>query len=196
MAAPARRDSILEAAIRLFSERGFQGTTTRELAAAVGVSEPVLYQHFPTKSDLYSAIIEWKIAETTGLHEKLQALCDAPLSDHEFFSGLAGLIVEWHRDPTFMRIFLRSGLDGHDLSRLFFERMSCDFLDLIAANIERRIASGSLRPAEPRLVAYAFKSMIGHYCMDRSLFPFMDLAGEDGVATMVDIFVGGIGKNA
>ncbi len=45
---PQRRVAILNAAIDLFASRGFQGTTTREIAAAVGVTEPVLYQHFET----------------------------------------------------------------------------------------------------------------------------------------------------
>jgi AcrR family transcriptional regulator len=58
-----RKRVIVEAAIQLFSERGFQGTTTRELAAAAGVTEPVLYQHFETKRDLYSALIETKSME-------------------------------------------------------------------------------------------------------------------------------------
>ena len=58
LSSQARRAAILDAAVRLFSEKGFRGVTTRELAAAVGVSEPVLYQHFETKRDLYHAIIE------------------------------------------------------------------------------------------------------------------------------------------
>ena len=53
-----RRAAILDAAIELFASRGFRGVTTREIAAAVGVTEPVLYQHFPSKRDLYTAIIE------------------------------------------------------------------------------------------------------------------------------------------
>ncbi|MFM9597624.1 TetR/AcrR family transcriptional regulator, partial [Streptomyces scabiei] len=55
-----RRAAIIEAAIELFSEKGFRGTTTRELAQAVGVSEPVLYQHFATKKELYIAILSEK----------------------------------------------------------------------------------------------------------------------------------------
>ena len=58
MTATERRAAIIQAAMKLFSERGFRGTTTREIASAVGVSEPVLYQHFPSKGDLYTAIIE------------------------------------------------------------------------------------------------------------------------------------------
>ncbi|MDX2179514.1 MAG: TetR/AcrR family transcriptional regulator [Bryobacteraceae bacterium] len=196
MPAPARRETILDTAIQLFSDRGFQGTTTRELAAAVGVTEPVLYQHFPAKSDLYSAIIERKIEQTGGLHNRLRELCEAQSSDSEFFLGIANLILEWHQDPTFIRLMLRSGLDGHELSRIFFERMSCDYLDTIAASIERRIAAGTLRQVEPSVAAYAFASMIGHYCLDKLLFPYKDLAGDDGVETMVDIFLGGLKKYA
>ena len=47
-----RRASIVEAACKLFADKGFRGTTTRELAAAVGVSEPILYEHFKTTRDL------------------------------------------------------------------------------------------------------------------------------------------------
>ena len=60
MKSDERRDAIVHSAIHLFAEKGFRGATTRELAAAAGVTEPVLYQHFRTKSDLYSAIIEAK----------------------------------------------------------------------------------------------------------------------------------------
>jgi len=55
-----RHAAIVRCAIRLFAEKGFRGATTRELAASVGVTEPVLYQHFETKRDLYAAIIEAK----------------------------------------------------------------------------------------------------------------------------------------
>jgi AcrR family transcriptional regulator len=51
-----RRDCILEAAVRVFAERGFHGATTRELAKAAGVSEALMFRHFPTKEDLYKAL--------------------------------------------------------------------------------------------------------------------------------------------
>ena len=49
-----RRDSIVKAVIPLFAKKGFNGTTTRELAAAAGVSEALMYKHFPSKKDLYA----------------------------------------------------------------------------------------------------------------------------------------------
>src|SRR5271168_3957240 len=52
-----RRDSILKAARVVFAENGFRGTTTRALAGAAGVSEALLFQHFPTKEALYAAML-------------------------------------------------------------------------------------------------------------------------------------------
>ena len=46
--------------MRLFSERGFRGTTTKEIAQAAGVSEAIIFRHFATKEDLYTAIIDHK----------------------------------------------------------------------------------------------------------------------------------------
>lgn len=56
MSGEDRREAILEAVKRVFAERGFDGTTTRELARAAGVSEALLYKHFPSKESLYAAM--------------------------------------------------------------------------------------------------------------------------------------------
>jgi AcrR family transcriptional regulator len=51
-----RRAAIIAAVRRVFAEKGFHGTTTRELAEAAGVSEALLFKHFPNKEALYSAM--------------------------------------------------------------------------------------------------------------------------------------------
>src|SRR5215216_1660141 len=60
MCADERRLQIVKVAMRLFSERGFRGTTTKEIAAAAGVSEAIIFRHLATKDDLYTAIIDYK----------------------------------------------------------------------------------------------------------------------------------------
>src|SRR5437764_12689967 len=74
MKSEERRAGIIAAAVRLFAEKGFRGTTTRELASAIGVTEPVLYQHFGTKRDLYAAIIEEKTRASSKGVAELRAL--------------------------------------------------------------------------------------------------------------------------
>jgi len=53
-----RRQAIVEAVRDVFAEKGFDGTTTRELAKAAGVSEALIYKHFPSKQSLYAAMLD------------------------------------------------------------------------------------------------------------------------------------------
>lgn len=53
-----RRRAIVEAVRNVFAEKGFDGTTTRELANAAGVSEALIYKHFPSKESLYAAMLD------------------------------------------------------------------------------------------------------------------------------------------
>jgi len=57
MRAPQRRRQLLETAIKLFGQRGYHGTTTKELARAAGITEPILYRHFEDKLDLFVTLI-------------------------------------------------------------------------------------------------------------------------------------------
>jgi AcrR family transcriptional regulator len=52
-----RRQAIIEAVKQVFAEKGFDGTTTRELAKAAGISEALLYNYFPSKESLYVAML-------------------------------------------------------------------------------------------------------------------------------------------
>jgi TetR/AcrR family transcriptional regulator len=58
MRAEDRRAAVLETACKVFSRGTYHGTTTAEIARAAGVSEPILYRHFPSKRELYLACIE------------------------------------------------------------------------------------------------------------------------------------------
>lgn len=58
LTAHARREQILSVALEVFADAGFHGASMNELAEAVGVTKPVLYQHFDSKRDLYQALID------------------------------------------------------------------------------------------------------------------------------------------
>ena len=63
------RDHILDAALEVFSERGFDGATVRQIAAKVGVSDPALCAHFKSKQEIFEALLKlagltcWKAQE-------------------------------------------------------------------------------------------------------------------------------------
>src|SRR3954468_23502676 len=66
-----RRQQLLNHAIELFSKRGFAGTRTKDIAAACGVSEGILFHHFATKEDLYRAILQ-SHADEAGADQWMQ----------------------------------------------------------------------------------------------------------------------------
>src|SRR5262249_57833071 len=68
-----RRKAIVSAAVPLFARNGFSGTTTRELAEAAGISEALLFRHFPTKKALYREILRLG-CEGDPARERLAAL--------------------------------------------------------------------------------------------------------------------------
>src|SRR5206468_6997094 len=75
LSAEERRRHVLETASRVFADGTFRGTTTAEIARAVGCSEPILYRHFPSKRELYFACIEHAWGELrTRLDEVLDTV--------------------------------------------------------------------------------------------------------------------------
>ncbi|MGW2299736.1 SACE_7040 family transcriptional regulator [Streptomyces sp. NPDC001809] len=80
--APTRREQILKEAARLFAERGFHGVGVDEIGAAVGISGPGLYRHFPGKDAMLAELLvgiserlldggRLRVGETTGDPEAL-----------------------------------------------------------------------------------------------------------------------------
>src|SRR6058998_3602487 len=75
LSAGERRAAIVKAVRRVFAEQGFHGTTTRELADAAGVSEALLFKHFPNKEALYTAMqISCCNEQDHSLFDRLTAL--------------------------------------------------------------------------------------------------------------------------
>src|SRR5438034_5460246 len=74
LSAEQRREAIVRAALPLFARHGFANTTTKELASAAGVSEALLYKHFPSKESLYAEIQNYGCQGCDPELQKLLAL--------------------------------------------------------------------------------------------------------------------------
>jgi len=195
LASAERKSAIVETAIRLFAEKGFRGTTTREIAAACGVSEPVLYQHFATKRDLFNAIIDAQSQKDAGpFEENLQQFMDKS-DDRGFLMALGRGILDWHNlDPGCMRLLLFSALEGSELTEMFVERHAKVFLSKISGYLARRMDEGGLRKMNPDLASRAFFGMVGHYAMDKNVFHMRqgEVTDDEVVETMVGIYLRGM----
>jgi AcrR family transcriptional regulator len=195
MSGVERRAAIVQAAIQLFSQKGFRGTTTRELASALGVSEPVLYQHFATKRELYDAIVDRLIEDSAAsFHQALAALGDE-FDDRAFLQWLGETILEWYTSRTTeVRLLLFSALEGHNLAQLWHEKAITSFLLWVEDYYRRRSEAGAFVAANAMLAARAFTGMVANYGQSSLLFPYtaIELPAREVVSQMVSLYLDGV----
>lgn len=189
-----RRQQIVEAAADLFSRKGFRGTTTREIAEAAGISEAMIFRHFATKRELYSAIIEAK-SET---EELLASAGKAALARDDagvLHSVGLKMMEQTEKDPSLMRLLLFSALEGHELSEIFFESRVRRLHEFLSEYIRTRIRDGRFRSVDALVVARGFIGMIAHYLLIHEIFGVKRptrSSREEVVETFVSIFLKGI----
>lgn len=170
LSASDRRKKLLTAALELFSLQGYRGTTTREIARRAGVSEALLFRHFPNKEDLYWSVLEEQCAVRTG-RQNLDALFRAADDDAATFAAIAeDLLARNFSDSRLYRLLLFSALEDHELSHRFFRRYIWDYYTGVAEHIRRRIAAGAFRDVDPMLAARCFIGMVLHYFLVEELF--------------------------
>ena len=155
-----RKEQILELATGLFAQQGFQGTTTKQIAERSGVTEALIFRHFPSKEDLYWAVIERKI-NLAGPADRMRERLQVSGTDLEVLSGVAEEILERRaKDQTLSRLLLYSALENHRLSERVFRTYIAGRYELLAAHIRKRIKSGEFREVDPLLAARGFLGMV------------------------------------
>ena len=188
-----RRQQIIATAMELFGKKGFRGTTTRDLATEADVNEAIIFRHFKTKEELYSAIIEQKAGERDSYHEELERLATVG-DDEQFLEAVGRTFLEKHEtDTTFMRLLLFSALEGHQLSDMFVSSMA--ERHPIANYIKRRIGDGAFRQVDPQLAARALMGMFASFIMWQEIFGFKNKQPRDReevVHIFVSIFLSGM----
>jgi TetR/AcrR family transcriptional regulator len=164
-----RRQDILNAAEKLFSQKGFKGTTTKELAANAGVHEAVLFRHFTNKRELYRATLDLKVARNRDAALGQMEQYASRRDDRGFFEALAlGLLTRFEEDPSIPRLILHSALEGYEPSKVTAERqlrVEQPTFDYIA----RRMREGAFRKMEASHAVLAFGAMLFGYIVRQQI---------------------------
>lgn len=158
LSAAARRESILAAAQRLFSDKGFFGVPVDEIARAVGVSPAVLYKHFPSKEALYEAVLN---AIACRREDYVAAVLEEP---SDFASVLQRITLVYARsvaaEPDYLRLELHTMLEGSGAVVDFFEHRWRPFADFIEAGLREMAAAGSIPPVDEKAASLLFQGML------------------------------------
>jgi len=165
-----RREQILEVATALFAQQGFQGTTTKVIAEKSGVTEALIFRHFPSKEDLYWAVIERKINCAAPLERLLENL-EAGGDDLDVLSRVAFEVLERRtKDQTLSRLLLYSALEKHELSERFFRNYIANYFEVLARFVREGIAAGRFRNVDPLLAARGFLGMVVYHSWIQELY--------------------------
>jgi len=194
MAGGDRREQILRGAMELFAEKGFRGATTREIARHLGISEALMFKYFPSKEALYRAIIQNRTDGAEELFFPKEAILAK--DDRQVFRSIASnLISQNTEDPTFMRLIQFGALEGHEISRIFFETHARENTRLLSNYIRQRIKEKAFKKVPPLLAARAFLGMILHYVQSQEIYEMKDFfpfSQKRVVDTFVDTFLNGL----
>jgi len=176
-----RRRQLLSHAIALFSKHGFSGTRTKDIAAACGVSEGILFRHFATKEDLYHAILDTHEA-AAGKDEwlaEMQVIAERR-DDLEFIRCMLAHILKSFREHTaFHRLMLYAGLEGHSLPGMFHERMDSSTLDFLRKYVVLRQREGVFRKGDPETLVMLLASPALQYGSRKYIFGLKALPRTD-----------------
>jgi len=198
MAGEERRLQILAVAVSLFSNRGFRGTTTKEIAHAAGVSEAMVFRHFATKEELYAAIIDHKTCAHDRIDPKdLAADAIKRKDDRAVFETLALAALDHHeKNPEFQRLLLHSALEKHELAQMFFNEFVRPFYEFLGSYIRERQRDGAFVDVDPAMVVRCLIGMVMHHSLNNNLWDpdrrLLNISNEAAAKHFTEILLHGI----
>ena len=168
---PLTRKQILDASLRLFSERGFARTSVRDIARGAGITDAAIYYHFASKRDIFEALFEER-GITSALSELEQAAVTQPPRETLTLIAIAALgIMQRNRD--FMKVLLSEALSEDPIASEDYRMVTERWRNAEARILRQYVASGQLPPIDVDMTA---RQLVIH-----SVGPFMDglMSGQD-----------------
>ncbi|MES2713957.1 MAG: helix-turn-helix domain-containing protein [Pseudomonadota bacterium] len=189
----AREKAIVAAAITLFSEIGFEATT-RDLAARLGVTQPLIFRYFPTKEALIERVYqEVFVANWKPEWDAMIAARDQPLNARltDFYQDYARTVLR----PEWIRLFMFSGLKGVGLNTRILRTIRERIFAVVIAEI--RLDRGlpppgdTLQAARDLELVWGLHAAIFYLGMRRFVFDLpvpddLDAAIADKVTAFLD----------
>jgi len=154
------RKAILQAALEVFSQRGFGGSTIDRIAERAGLSKPNLLYYYPSKEAIYVAVLE----DTLEFWLEPLAALDPDGDPIEEIGRYVSTKLEMSRTrPEASRLFANEILHGAPAISDFLAGPLKTLVDEKAAVIKKWIAEGKLRPIEPRHLIMMIWAVTQHY---------------------------------
>lgn len=186
-----RKTELLDAASRVFAEKGFHGATTAEIAREAGVAEGTIFRYFKTKKDLLISLVG-----TVAVDSLISVLIQSEgRDDPAILQGfLERNITFFRKNLDVIRLLLYEAQFHDDVRARFVDEIAGKITGIIETFIRRRIANGDFREdIDPQVAARAFLGMFASLVTWTDVFK-MQADEKESVRTLVELFLNGIRK--
>ncbi len=159
----SRREKILDAALQVFSRRGYRDTVVDDIASEADTSKGGVYFHFPNKQAIFLSLLDHT---ARLLRDRAEAAMEAetdPLARVD--AALLVVLRTFASHRSLARLFLVEALGA---GREFNERMNqihLEFAELIEHHLDQAVASGSIEPLDTRVAGKAWFGALNEVVM-------------------------------
>lgn len=193
----AKQESILQAAMEMFAEKGFDATATSEIAERAGVAEGTIFRHFKSKKELLHAIMVpmmTKLIAPAAINQFVEVL-EVRYDSFELFlrAVVANRFTFVKNHLPALRILLQEIPFQDTLRKQFLSQVQDKVLDKIFAAITYYQEKGEIRPFPPQTIFRLMVSVFAGYALSRFiLFPDQDWEDEQEIEANLSFILQGL----
>ena len=150
----ARQQRILDAALRVFSRKGYRDASVDEIASESGTSKGGVYFHFPSKDIIYLQLLDRTVARLQDKIEEAMAEYDHPIAKAD--AALLAVLRTFDKHATLARFFMVEALGA---GRQFQHRMAetrAEFAAIIREHLDAAVEQGIIEPLDTEVAAQAW----------------------------------------
>lgn len=177
--AESRPDEVLDAALTLFTERGYAKTTVDQIAKQAGLSKGAVYLYFASKEVILEGLVTRVTAPITGyiFDEIAQHKGDPrPLIAH--LLRATSQVMETRSNRLVPIMILREAPSAPDIAKLYREAILDQALSAITGLLAQGVKGGFIRAIDPELTA---RSIVGPLIAHLILFETFGIAPKEGL---------------
>jgi AcrR family transcriptional regulator len=183
-----RRQQIIDGALAVFAEKGFDRATNQEIAEAAGIGSPgLIYHYFGSKADLLHQVVASRAAMLRGISDEASLLTMPP---RDALRHLGSAFLRTLNDPEnlrVLRIVMHEALRHPDLSESWRRASSRPFRRVLSAYLADAMRAGKLREMDPEAAANCFLGPLVLYALPGMIFD--DAALRPSAAVMMDTVI-------